>query len=339
MRHVSQLTVLTANQCTAACGHCSMNSSPQRRERLSYPAIRKVVDDLLDARGLGMVIFAGGEPTLLKQHLLDAIAFCSAAGVKTRLVTNASWAITRGAAERTIDSLREAGLDEINYSADDYHLPFIPFRHVVNAWHASKGKGFDSVVIANCYGPNSTLTSDSIQEQLGETLAVYWDEDGTHAPLPEPGTDGTRYLISNARLQRLGRGRTIDDAELIFPANQALLNLPCPWAVTSAALSAQGHLLACCGTEAHANEFLDFGDALTEHAGTLVERTRGNLVVQAIGRFGPLFLMNFVKLLTDEPLFAERYSSVCEVCEAVVHHPRARELLNAHLHELAPLLG
>lgn len=339
MRRISQLTVLTANQCTAACGHCSMNSSPQRKERLRYPEIRKVVDDLLGAGELAMVIFAGGEPTLLKQELLDAIAYCSAAGIKTRLVTNASWAITRRAAERMIDSFREAGLDEINYSADDYHLPFIPFRHVVHAWHASKGKGFDSVVIANCYGPRSTLTSDFIQQQLGETLPVYWDEDGKHAPMPGPSADGTRYLISNARLQRLGRGRTIADSELVFPAAQKQLNLPCPWAVTSAALSAQGHLLACCGTEAHANEFLDLGDALAEPAGALVERTRENLVVRAIGQFGPLFLMNFVKLLSDEPIFAERYSSVCEVCEAVVHTARARELLNAHLHELTPLLG
>jgi len=35
-----------------------------------------------------------------------------------------------------VGRLRDAGLHEINISTDDYHLPFIPFDHVVNAWQA-----------------------------------------------------------------------------------------------------------------------------------------------------------------------------------------------------------
>jgi len=122
----------------------------------------------------------------------------------------------------------------------------------------------------------------------------------------------------------------------VFPEQQRL-NLPCQWALTSAALSAEGHLVACCGTEAHGNEFLDFGDALHQDAGVLVDRANQSLVIQAIGRAGPMFLMNFVALLSKDSLFAERYSSVCEICEAVVHNPQARELLTEHLHELTPL--
>jgi len=314
-----------------------MNSSPERREKLSYPKIRKVIDDLLaKSSALGLVIFAGGEPTLLKQDLLDAIAYCGARGLKTRLVTNASWALTRSHAERMVQSLREAGLDEINFSADDYHLPYIPLHNIANAWKASKEKGFDSVVIANCYGLESTLTHEVIQNELGETLPVFWDDDGYHASPVPAAPDGTRYLLSNARLQRLGRGRSIPDSALVFPEQQRL-NLPCQWALTSAALSAEGHLVACCGTEAHGNEFLDFGDALHQDAGVLVDRANQSLVIQAIGRAGPMFLMNFVALLSKDSLFAERYSSVCEICEAVVHNPQARELLTEHLHELRPL--
>lgn len=314
-----------------------MNSSPHRREKLSYPKIRKVIDDLLaKSATLKLIIFAGGEPTLLKQDLLDSIAYCSARGLKTRLVTNASWAITRSTAERMIQSFREAGLDEINFSADDYHLPYIPLNNIAHAWKASKGKGFDSVVIANCYGADSTLTAEAIQAQLGEALPVFWDDEGYHAPIASASPDGTRYLLSNARLQRLGRGNSIPDSALIFP-EQGRLNLPCQWAVTSAALSAEGHLVACCGTEAHGNEFLDFGNAVQENTGALVDRANDSLAVRAISQAGPMFLMNFVSLLTEERLFADRYSSVCEICEAVVHNDRARELLRQHLHELTPL--
>ena len=103
-----QLTILTANKCTAKCGHCSMNSSPQRPEKLDFGSIRRAIDDLHAYNPLRIVIFAGGEPTLLKSHLLDAIAYCDDLGIGTRVVTNASWATTDDTAVKMIRALREA---------------------------------------------------------------------------------------------------------------------------------------------------------------------------------------------------------------------------------------
>ena len=201
-----QLTVLTTSKCTARCEHCCMHSGPNRRERLAAKDVIKVVDELHGLNRLRVVIFAGGEPTLLKGELLEAISHCDSLGILTRLVTNASWAVSAVRTKEMLHSLREAGLSELNISADDYHLPYVPFENVSRAWHASKRMGFVSVVIANCAGPRSTVTPAFIMKRLDEILPTRYDEKGHAKQLPPFSDDGTMYMLSNANVQRVGRG-------------------------------------------------------------------------------------------------------------------------------------
>lgn len=338
MSKFSQFTILTTNRCTAACEHCSMHSSPQRRGKVSLSTITNTVDQFMqDEDRPEVVVFAGGEPTLLRNVLFDAIAYCHEKGLKTRIVTNASWATSMQKADAMINTLRECGLSEVNYSLDDYHARDLNYENVFNAWRASKNKGFDSVVIANCYGHHSTITSDFIQQQLGEEIPVYWDEHGVPQHSMLRSADGTYYLISNARLQRVGRGIAVAEEDIIYPRKQSSLNLKCPWVVNSAALSAGSHLLACCGINAHGNEFLDFGDVRGANVVELLHQGEQRLVIQAIRKFGPWFLMKFVSDITNRPLFKTRYASVCEICEDVVNIAESRQILRDYLPEIYPL--
>ncbi|MCY0389286.1 hypothetical protein OVY01_19245 [Robbsia sp. Bb-Pol-6] len=223
-------------------------------------------------------------------------------------------------------------------SVDDYHDPDIDFSRVVNAWRASKNKGFESVVIANCFGPESRITTEFIRGHLQEELPAFWDDQGLPNSIVESSADGTRYLLSNSRLQRLGRGADIPDDALLFP-EQEQLNQPCPWAVKSAALSAGSHLVACCGTEAHGNEFLDFGDVRDTDIGVLLDQANRSVVVRAINKLGPYFLMHFVRsYLGEERIFKDRYASVCEICEDVVHNAQSREIIKKYLPEISLIL-
>lgn len=327
-----QLTILTTSKCTARCGHCSMNSGPERRERLTFEKVRSVLDALHGTRPLSVVIFAGGEPTLMGEMLLDAIAYADGLGAITRMVTNAVWATTDEKAKAKITDLRQAGLAELNISADDYHLPYIPFDNVVRAWRAAKGRGFRAVVIANCYGPRSLVTPQYVMQQLGETLPERFDADGNQARLPAPSADGTVYVVSNSYLQRLGRARQeVGSGDLVWPASQDDLSGGCPWAVRSAALSPRGHLVACCGIEAEGNAVLDFGDATETSAQRLVDAADQSIVVNAIAILGPLFLLRFVQHRAPDVAFRAQYSTVCEVCEDVVRRGETLEVLQQHL--------
>ena len=284
-----QLTILGTSQCNARCAHCSMNSGPERRgERLTYPRMRKAIDELHRNSPLRVVIFAGGEPLLLGEHLLDTIAYCDSLRIITRVVTNGSWAKTYDGARKVLNRLREAGLAELNISCDDYHLPFIPFERVENAWRASKGMGFWAVIIANCHGEGSKVTPDFIMGRLGETLPMQFDDDGKQVPVGRSAPDGTYYGISNAQVQLLGRGhKEIDPGVLVYRDDgEGRLAGGCRWALRSPALSPNNRLLACCGTEVEFNEVLDFGSVDLHDAADLARDADDSVLLNAVALLG-----------------------------------------------------
>jgi hypothetical protein len=339
-----QLTVLTMSTCTARCGHCSVRSSPQRTDVLSGADIRRVIDDVNSVSPLRLVVFAGGEPTLLGDDLLEAIAHADCLGMGTRLVTNGSWAPDGASAKAMITALREAGLTELNISADDFHLPFIPLANVITAWRASKGVGFKSVVIALCSGPGSRLTPEVLMAELRERPQLIYDDAGQQRPLEPPSADGTRYAIANNNVYRIGRGRHLDDRYVRFPKTQDELDRPCPWAVRSPALSPQGHMVACCGIEAENNPVLDFGRSGKQSVTSMFERANRDPVVRAIAALGPMYLMRRALSLRPELRFRDRYSSICEICEDVVTNEAAVAALRGDkdlevVTELVQILG
>jgi hypothetical protein len=325
-----ELTILTTSECDAHCAHCLMRSGPKRHDTLTLANIVETVEAAHAANPLQNVVFAGGEPTLLKDLLLDAIAHVSALGICTRVVTNAGWAATPEQARDMVSTLREAGLDEVNYSADDFHLPWIPLENVVNAWQASKGVGFLSVVIALSSGPASKVTPKSMMAALGEEVPLVYDVDGRMQQFPPPAPDGTCYLISNTQVYRIGRGRRLRQAYALFPTDTAALDGPCPWAIDSAALSAKNHLVACCGIEAEDNLVLDFGHRDEESVPDLVAKANDDPLVLAISALGPSYLMKLAKELDPSLSFRPRYSAICEICEDVTSNAQAVEVLRAN---------
>jgi hypothetical protein len=335
----TQLTILPTSQCTARCSHCSMNSGPERRDgRLTFDRMKKAIDELHGQSRLRVVIFAGGEPTLLGDELLNTIAHCDSLHIITRMVTNAYWAKTRERAREMLVKLREAGLAELNISCDDYHLPYIPFERVENAWHASKGLGFWAVIIANCHGPGSQITPDFLMARLGEDLPLRYDDDGYQVPVGAPTADGTYYGLSNAQVQLLGRGNDeIDPGVLVYRGGEGEERLTggCRWALRSPALSPNNHLLACCGMEVEHNEVLDFGSIDEYKAGALVERADDMVLLNAVALLGPKFLKDFVRERVPEIPWRQRYATVCEICEDVVKRPEVIEALHAHMLELS----
>ena len=318
-----QMTVMTTSSCTARCAHCLVRSGPERDDTLQYQQIVDAVEAAHAAGRLSVVVFAGGEPTTLGEHLLDAIAHVNSLGIGTRLVTNASWATDEHSAATMVTQLREAGLDEINFSADDFHLPFIPLDCVVNAWHACKGVGFRSVVIALSSGPGSKVNPQSVQDALGERVPLTYDDSGDLRTMPPASPDGTTYLIANNNVYRIGRGRKLRERYVSYPVTQQHLERPCPWAVRSAALSPKNHLVACCGIEAEHNEVLDFGAVGDSTVVELVERANADPLVSAIAELGPRYLMRRALELDPSLRFRDRYSAICEICEDVTTNHRA----------------
>jgi hypothetical protein len=311
-----------------------MRSGPERTGELSESDMVKILDGVLaEAKHIKVVVFAGGEPLLLGDALLAGIRTVKKYGAITRVVTNGYWATSLDEARRVVKMLRDAGLDEMNISSDDHHLPYISLQRVRYAYQASRELDFLSVAIANCGGPMSHLTPEALEAELAPLGAMdrRYNPDGT--AIMQAWTPGTqKVLMSNSPLQRIGRGiDKIADEEL--PAGYP--DLPdrggCPWALRSAAISPSGHLLSCCGFELDGNPALDYGDLKSQPAADLLDAADDDVVTNLIGILGPPKLMDLLKRQwPDEVKFDKDYRSYCEVCWDLVHVPQNLEALLRH---------
>lgn len=334
IREPQRLVVLTTNRCTARCTHCVMNASPDRHDQLTYEKIRLVIDSMCELSKLGMVIFTGGEPLLLGEDLLNAIAYADGLGLKTRVVTNCYWAVSSKIAREKLVELREAGLQELIISADDEHLPYVSFEQVKYAWRASKDLGFHSVAIANSSLPSSKITPDFIMEQLGEELPLYYDKHHRRQRIPKQSKDGTIYFLSNANVQHLGRAKEYVGRDKIRYVTKCFEG-GCPVVLRDPALSPTGHLVGCCGMEVETNGVLDMGDTNINTAANILVETDDKVILNAIALLGPLFLKHFIERHAPEVSFYEKYATFCQLCEHIVNRPTTVNVLLNNIDELS----
>lgn len=131
---VTSIAVITTDKCTASCSECCFQCTPKNKNKLTFEKIKMFIDDLPQvAPKAEIIVFTGGEATLLGKDLFMSIEYATAKGYMTRIVTNAWWAHSLKSAERMIGKLIEAGLTEINISTGDNHQEWVSVDNVVNA--------------------------------------------------------------------------------------------------------------------------------------------------------------------------------------------------------------
>lgn len=99
-------------RCQLKCVHCSVwKYSASKKKELTNDEIKRVLDQAAEI-GIPKIDFFGGEP-LLKEGIVDLVAYGSVKGLYMSITTNA-WLLTR---EMTI-KLKKAGISCINISLD-----------------------------------------------------------------------------------------------------------------------------------------------------------------------------------------------------------------------------
>lgn len=329
-------TILTTNKCTAACRHCATNSGPNRKDMLTWDKMEPILRQLFAETKLSVLVFSGGESTLLGEDLLKALRLCKEHRIITRLVTNAFWATSEKAAEAKLKELRSAGLDELNISTDDYHLPYVSLQKIRYAFDAARKLDFMSVALCNAYGPESWLTPERINREFGngEEMKHRYDANGK-AMVHERKQGETLVLLSNGLSMKLGRGNQgLEESEVVPTPLSQLYDFAdgiggCPWALRSSAISSKGHYVACCGFEAEDNPILDYGDLAKQPLSELLDRADNDLITNMISIYGPVTLMKILKDIAPKEVSFPRpsYRGYCEVCEDLVGIKQNREAL------------
>lgn len=208
--------------CPLACAHCCFKSSPAVKDKLPVETIAETIQ-CLDNRTIKMVAFTGGEPFLLGRELAALVRLAKNRGFTTRVVTSAYWGKNNSRALAQLIDLKNAGLDELSISWDDYHEEFISFACVYNAFWAAKQE--DITVAINIV---QDATSKWTRERVANELGVAY----------------TSEIIVESSLNITGRA---DYAlqEAVLKENNYIG--PCPYVITGPTLSAKNKLLACCG--------------------------------------------------------------------------------------------
>jgi pyruvate-formate lyase-activating enzyme len=169
------LAFVLTYKCNFLCDHCSVSAGPERREVLAADYLRQVIEQAYFLPSIRVVVFTGGEPTLHPELLLEGIKLAREKGFVTRLVTNAWWAETPEKARDFLQNLRAGGLNELNVSYDDFHLPYLEAfggePNVVNAVRAATELGM-TVLTGAVLHPGAKVKTAYLR-QLFQKAGIY----------------------------------------------------------------------------------------------------------------------------------------------------------------------
>jgi MoaA/NifB/PqqE/SkfB family radical SAM enzyme len=89
------LTIIPTYRCNASCTECCFESNPSIRHRMTRADLLSIIQKVAaDFPRVRHVVLTGGEVTLLRDDLIDAIRLLSSLGLGSRIVTNGHWGRT-----------------------------------------------------------------------------------------------------------------------------------------------------------------------------------------------------------------------------------------------------
>lgn len=154
------LNIMTTRTCNAACGHCSIDSSPRNLREMSVEveaASREMISAFAERPDAVRVVFTGGEPFIDRARLFSLAAHARRAGLRTAVETNAYWATSLARAAAIVAS---APVDEYALSASTFHADFVDVSRVLNAYAAAAAASAPVIIRVARWSPPSAADTD-----------------------------------------------------------------------------------------------------------------------------------------------------------------------------------
>jgi hypothetical protein len=246
-----------------------------------------------------VIVFTGGEPTLRKDLLLEAISLAKETGCITRVVTNGWWARSKESAKALVVRLKEAGLDELNTSYDDYHGPFAPITVIINLVQAALEVGL-RVGVGTIKNKDSVYDSDRVRQEVASGLGVDVDK------LEE------KVFFIDDYPTPTGTGSDLDTSG-IAAGNK--LDMGCTEVMKTVSIHPNGLVKVCCGHAMFYNPDLTVGNLWEERLPDMLNRGQQNLLYWWIHMLGP-------KRILEKLGVEGNYSSICHACDVLLRQYR-----------------
>lgn len=278
--HIPQeiLTLITTYLCTSSCPNCCFSCSPHplKPRKMALDEMTHYIQQAKEGfPELKVVVFTGGECTLLGKDLLDAIRYAKSLGLMTRIVTNGHWAHSEESASHYVSDLEEAGLDEINFSYGDEHARFVSMETLSNALGACvKSKTIRNVVVSIEHRTHAQITQEYIVKHLGL------------AGMSEAELRRILFLKSPWVEFRTRHTHELPDLETVVNRENGCSNV-----LNTITINPNGVFLSCCGLCCERIPFLKLGNLNKEDISVLNQRRFGDLMKLWLFTDGPLKIL------------------------------------------------
>lgn len=325
---LSSLVFSVTYRCPVACRYCGVNAGPHRRERLTLPQIRQLIDEVSDIGLTSVVVFTGGEPTLLGKDLYEAISYAAVKGFKTRVVSNAYWARSPERARAVIRRLQQAGLTEINFSCDDFHQEHIPLERVKWANDAARDLGMPCLLAVKGIR-RATINIPYLEQYFGVKLSLF--RKGAENPTNDVASFGTTVPVG-------WHSEELADNDLLYVEPERWHG-GCTSVLESIVITPRAELAICCGIGADDYPEATVGSLYDKTLGELLTIANDDLIINWLALEGPASMMRFVSSVDSSIQFRERYTSMCHACHDLFTNPKARKILREQGHSMSAALS
>jgi MoaA/NifB/PqqE/SkfB family radical SAM enzyme len=256
--------------------------------------------------------FTGGEPFLFQKEHEELISLCKGLGLFTRVVTNGFWAKTHADGMRVLSRMQKAGLDEINFSADKYHLEFLDAQVLRNALDCGRELGYARIIsfVTNTDIPPLDDFSQMYgipREQL-EDLRPLLDNLGVVETMKDE-----KIFVFAGGLIGLGRAAEHPNELRYFPVGFFPESRACGEVINKPVIYPNGDLQACCCAGGKIKTFF-VGNLHQTPISELYERMTERAHYQMINAYGPKELYKVIAKARPDIPRKGTYTSICEVC-------------------------
>ncbi len=309
--------LLYTRTCPLSCRHCIIESSPKAEGKMTpeqASAYIKVIP-----RYSEQLCFTGGEPLLYYNEIVPLIREAKQIGLLVSLVTGAGWVSQKKPeiARERVRVLKDAGLDTLLISWDDYHEEWSAPENVELLLSLCKEYGLPAYVrgVMAAFGPNPRIEEKLVQIDV---------------PYQKIG------------VVRLGHAATLPTNHFTFS------EMPGPGGcgtIFQPVIEPDGYVYACCGPSrsSHRTSPLVLGNTFDEDLDSILHRAVRDPLLEAISTIGPYGLFQLIKEdpnLRDLLPVRDRYTGVCELCLDMNDVPEVVEGLRRRLgdHDILTML-
>jgi hypothetical protein len=322
-RRPLEVALMYSHQCNMTCKHCGILSSPQNKTRMPFEDARRYIDEAAAIGRFKKVTFTGGEPMLFQDEHAELMARCKTHGLQTRMVTNGFWAGTVEKGLQVLSRMKEAGLTEINFSADEFHLEFGKAETLRNALECARILGFTRIISFVSNRPVPAL--DQLSEMYGlprHQLEDLRDYEGDYRRIANLKNE--KMFVWAGGLIGLGRAADYPDMLHFYPVDIFLSN-GCGEVIHKPVIYPDGDLQACCCAGGKIRMFT-VGNLHRESMLDLFRKMHARPHYHFINAYGPKAVYDEIRKARPDLWRAGKYTSICEVCVRAVDGLGAEEI-------------